>query len=563
MVEIFWDNGLKTPIITDSHNNHLKRDSNLKYMAKDIRPVFLQEKYLLYLIIPEVGLEVLNKSVWFSSSNSYFIDGIKLKESIYKRFLECDLYNVSKEMNKFKPNVDLLKIEKKILSNFTKANFERYNYLLNSTDTDNEGFPIGAYHFIREIKKDNPNRVLAVSFSGGKDSTVISSLVRNALSSDQIIHVNTDTTIEFDTTIEYINRMKIENPEIPFIIERKADESNVNDFFELSKKIGPPSRVKTWCCSIFKTGPMGDSFAQMDEKWLMFYGIRRSESSSRSKYKRVSKSPKLEMQKVASPIIDWIDIDVWLYILTEEVDFNLAYRRGYSRVGCWCCPNNSLWSDILTSIYDNKKYMKWHNFLVDFATKIGKPDPLVYVATGKWKARQGGAGIDDDITKFAIVNQDVIDRYTRDFYLEKSITIGKLAEFFKPFGNIEFNIGVVRGEEFLVLSKELDEIMKISVISNRKLRVLILNKNLKDFFHITNIQNSIWSYIEDQLRKFQICIFCQACKSTCPVGAIQVNNDKYFIDSNLCINCLKCVKHFPKGCLIASALVIKKRDTNE
>ncbi len=560
MVEIFWDSELNTPIIIDSQDSNTKAKETVKYMAKDIRPVFLEEKYLLFKIIPEITEHVLFKSVWFSSSNTYFLDGIKLNESIYKRFLECDLFDISREVNQFKPTPEMYENEKENLSKFFKANHSRYQYLLNSTDLDSEGYPIGAYPFVRETVINNKDREVAVSFSGGKDSTVISSLVRSALSTDQVIHVNTDTTIEFETTLEYIDRIKSDYPEIPFIIERKADESNVNNFFDLCKKIGPPSRVKKWCCSVFKTGPMGDSFAQMDENWLMFYGIRRSESSSRSKYKRISKSPKLEMQIVASPIIDWLDIDVWLYLLTEEIDFNLAYRRGFSRVGCWCCPNNSLWSDILTSIYDNDKYMKWYNFLVNFAKSIGKPDPLVYVATGKWKARQGGAGIDDDITKFAIIKNEKIDTRIRDFFLEKSIELDNLAEFFKPFGNIEFNIGVVKNKEFLVLDRNQEEIMRVSKESDNTLRIYILNKNLGSIFHIVNIQNSIWSYIEDQLRKYQICIYCQACKSACPVGAIQITNDSYTIDSNICINCLKCVKHFPKGCLIASALVIKKRD---
>ena len=560
MIEIFWDQELKTPIIVNDKDTTTLSKINTKYMAKDLRPVFIEEKYLLSQIIPEISEDVLFKSVWFSSSNSYFIDGVKLTESIYKRFIDCDLFELSRKVNSFKPTQEMYDKEKEIIRTFIKSNIERYNYLLNSTDLDSENYPVGAYPFIRETVKNNKNRVEAVSFSGGKDSTAISSLVRNALSTDQVIHINTDTTIEFGTTIEYIDRLKKDNPEIPFMIERKADDSNVSDFFELSKKIGPPSRVKTWCCSIFKTGPMGDSFAQMDENWLMFYGIRRSESSSRSKYKRISRSPKLEMQIVASPIIDWLDIDVWLYILTENIDFNLAYRRGFSRVGCWCCPNNSLWSDILTSIYDNEKYMKWHNFLVDFAKSIGKSDPLVYVATGKWKARQGGYGIDEDITKYAIVEHKKIDSRNQEFILEKVIKIKELAEYFKPFGNIEFNIGVVKDRAFLVLSKELEEIMKVTIQSDKTLLISILNRDLGKIFHITNIQHSIWSYVEDQLRKYQICIYCQACKSACPVGAIQISNDSYVIDSNICINCLKCIKHFTKGCLIASALVIKKEN---
>lgn len=560
MIKVFWDEILETPIIIDHKDSRVNVDKNLRYIGTDLRPVFIEEKYLLYKIIPEVTEEVLNKAVWYSSANAYFIDGIKLNESVYQRFLDCDLFNLSKDVREFIPTEEMYNTEKYIINTFIKANLTRYNFLLNSTDLDGEGYPIGAYHFIREAIKEHENRVVAVSFSGGKDSTVISSLVRNALSTDQIIHLYSDTTIEFETTHEYMERLKTDSPEIPFLIERKADESNVSNFFDLCKKIGPPSRVKSWCCSIFKTGPMGDAFAQMDEKWLMFYGIRRSESSSRKKYKRISESPKLEMQLVASPVIDWLDIDVWLYILTERLDFNIAYRRGFSRVGCWCCPNNSLWSDILTSIYDNEKYMQWHNFLIDFAKSIGKPDPLVYVAEGKWKARQGGHGLDDDITKYTIVKQEKIDVRNREYYLEKKIVLKELVEYFKPFGRIELNIGVVKDQEFSVLSKDIEEIIRVKIVDDKKLLVSVMNIDLSKLYPINSINSSIWSYIEDQLRKYQICIYCQACKSACPVGAIQILGETYIIDSSKCVNCLKCVKHFPKGCLIASALIIKKRD---
>lgn len=90
---------------------------------------------------------------------------------------------------------------------------------------------------------------------------------------------------------------------------------------------------------------------------MSFQGIRHSESVSRSKYERESESPKISKQTVASPIIDWIDYDVWLYILTTGIDFNEAYRLGWTRVGCWCCPNNgaglNFWQKFIcmTSIY--------------------------------------------------------------------------------------------------------------------------------------------------------------------------------------------------------------------
>lgn len=52
-----------------------------------------------------------------------------------------------------------------------------------------------------------------------------------------------------------------------------------------------------------------------------------------NKYNRIeddAESVKIQQQTVASPIFFWKDIDIWLYMLAEEVDFNAAYRLGYS-----------------------------------------------------------------------------------------------------------------------------------------------------------------------------------------------------------------------------------------
>ena len=37
-------------------------------------------------------------------------------------------------------------------------------------------------------------------------------------------------------------------------------------------------------------------------------------------------------------------------IFSEKVDFNEAYRLGYDRVGCWCCPNNNQRAQFLSKI---------------------------------------------------------------------------------------------------------------------------------------------------------------------------------------------------------------------
>lgn len=98
-----------------------------------------------------------------------------------------------------------------------------------------------------------------------------------------------------------------------------------------------------WCCSMFKTGPITRVLTRYyrDKSILTFYGIRKCESASRSKYNRVedgAESVKIQKQKVASPIFYWADIDIWLYILGEKIDFNDAYRLGYDRIGCIVRP---------------------------------------------------------------------------------------------------------------------------------------------------------------------------------------------------------------------------------
>ena len=98
-----------------------------------------------------------------------------------------------------------------------------------------------------------------------------------------------------------------------------------------------------WCVgrTIFKTGFISkriDSTFKNKKNVRTYYGIRRNESKSRRSYSREDDSPKISKQKVSSPIIDWIDYDIWLYILSSGIDFNDAYRKGYTHVGCIVRP---------------------------------------------------------------------------------------------------------------------------------------------------------------------------------------------------------------------------------
>ena len=49
--------------------------------------------------------------------------------------------------------------------------------------------------------------------------------------------------------------------------------------------------------------------------------------------------------------------------------FNEAYRLGYDRVGCWCCPNNNQRAQFLSRIYMPEQSKKWRDFLIRFAKR--------------------------------------------------------------------------------------------------------------------------------------------------------------------------------------------------
>jgi phosphoadenosine phosphosulfate reductase len=547
---IYWDIEKNVPkILKDSENKNSIEEKKYRYVATDLRPVFVEEKHLLLNMFPEIFDEdIYDSSIWATKLNRYIIDGKVMNIKVNSRAKEImnsgNLDIFRKKVIEFKFPNEVSKFEKNIFKKFIEVNRNHFNDLIKSEEKDEEGYYIGAYPFIRTAFENYSNRLHLVSFSGGKDSTVVSHLVRKALNNPSILHIFGDTTLELPKTYEYVEKFKEENVMTPFLDEKNEE----NNFFEICEEIGPPSRVKSWCCSIFKTGPMGTTLSNFDEYVLTFLGIRRPESSSRSKYKRISQSPKIIKQNVALPMVDWLDIDVWLYLLTEDVAFNYSYRQGFTRVGCWVCPHNSDWSTFLSSVYNSKEYDKWYDFLINFAKQIGKEDYKDYIGDGYWKARQGGAGLEKSRNVILETKECVNEENSKNYILSKNID-SDFYQLFKPFGKLKNSSKGKIEELYIISKKDNSSIFKLMFkFGSNELKVAVINSN----------DRYILNKIEKQLNKFNSCMYCLACNSACPVGAISVSNKKYFIDKEKCINCLKCIDKFDSGCLITSALKIKK-----
>ena len=378
-VEVYWCDSCKIPII----NTIIQADKGCcpvcggktEYLSADLRPVFPEERLLVELLLEKEPNSLVNESLW-ASNNRYYINGksIAMPNSKY----ECaNINSIIEKLHSFSA-ANSYDGFNKYIQLFTLANRSRLEYLKDE-----------AFQFIKKAASKFPAENIVVSFSGGKDSTVSADLAVKALSDPSIVHIYGDTTLEFPSTTEYAERFRKNHPNAIFQIAKNDEQ----DFYDVCEDIGPPARMMRWCCSMFKTGPITRVINSLydSQQILTFYGIRKAESVSRSKYNRIEDSAdavKIKQQTVASPIFFWKDIDIWLYILSEKIDFNDAYRLGYDRVGCWCCPNNNQRAQFLSRIYMPEKSTKWRDFLISFAAKIGKPDPEVYVDEGKWKARK-------------------------------------------------------------------------------------------------------------------------------------------------------------------------------
>lgn len=520
-----------------------------EYIATDLRPVFPEERLLLSLVKSKDPFYYQNKSVWYGS-NSYIVDGKKEKISIstINKWSLSKIRELKAEYDKHSTKIEYDSFNKNI-SKFVQANKDRYNYLTEE-----------AVSFIQEYRNRFSIEDMMVSFSGGKDSTVTSHLVNRALGTNKVLHVFGDTTLEFPYTLDYKKRFN-RNPESlgVRVLTAKNREKNFEDLCEV---VGPPSRVMRWCCTVFKTGAIQKtiSTAFKDKTSILsFQGIRHSESASRSKYERESESPKISKQTVASPIIEWIDFDVWLYILTTNIDFNYAYRLGYTRVGCWCCPNNGAWSEFLSKVHMYDQYCHWREQLVSFAQRIGKPDPEVYVDEGGWKARQGGNGLEAAQKSIVSFEPCATDENAFNYILQRPIT-EELYELFKPFGYINKELGNKRLGEVFVLSKTGKVVLVLQGrIGSTKLKVTIKNIHIAGAKTLATAEGKI----QCQLTKYQMCLGCKACESVCKHDAITVKDDgsgniKYEIDDNRCVRCTECVGHFDAGCYMRKVLGIKR-----
>jgi len=190
-IEVYWCDSCKIPVIKQVNDVH-KEDCTccgrkMRYLAKDIRPVFPEERLLMELLMKKEPNTFVKSSVWASTGSRYYIDG-KSKSIPGKVYAESDTEQLAKVIAKY-AETNTYEYFNVYIDRFVEANRDRLHFLIDE-----------ATEFIREAAAKYKEENCIISFSGGKDSTVTADVVTKALSDPSLVHIFGNTTLEFPTT---------------------------------------------------------------------------------------------------------------------------------------------------------------------------------------------------------------------------------------------------------------------------------------------------------------------------------------------------------------------------
>lgn len=261
-----------------------------------------------------------------------------------------------------------------------------------------------------------------IGYSGGKDSTATLQLVWLALqelSESQLkktVHIiNTDTLVESPVVAKWAQQSlkKMEDAaqcqNLPFVPHRLTPEYNNTFWVNLIGRGYPFPRKKfRWCTDRLKIQPVNkfikEKLAEHGEI-IMVLGTRKAESTNRAKTmayyekKRVrellSPNPTLVNELVFSPLAEWTDDDVWIFLMqyknpwgysnqelltlykgaTPDNECPLMVEKdlpscGRSRFGCWVCTMVEQ-DKSMEAMISNDDEKAWMTPLLEFRNKFG------------------------------------------------------------------------------------------------------------------------------------------------------------------------------------------------
>ena len=266
------------------------------------------------------------------------------------------------------------------------------------------------------LRDDHP---WVIGYSGGKDSTVITQLTWMALDAlpeskrkKAVYVITTDTLVENPIVANWVESsletMKVSAKEQGLNIKPRLIKPALKDRFWvnlLGRGYPAPRRGFRWCTDRLKIRPTNEFIKKAVNKFgevVLILGVRSDESADRAKNikkyamegSKRSKHTSLVNCFVYSPISDWSNEDVWMFLQKYENSWNYSNEEllnlyqgatednecpvvvdtstqscGSSRFGCWVCTLVTQ-DKSMTAMIQNDQDKEWMTPLLKFREEI-------------------------------------------------------------------------------------------------------------------------------------------------------------------------------------------------
>jgi len=209
-----------------------------------------------------------------------------------------------------------------------------------------------------------------VSFSGGRDSTVLLHLVRSIFPEVPAVFINTG--LEYPEIIEFVKntenvtwirpkmsfRQVLEKYGYPVVSKEQSKfiydirntkseklmklrmEGNVSGVGRLYTKylylVDAPFKISDKCCDALKKRPAHIYEKETGRK--AFLGTRTEESKLRERmYLTYGCNLYTSKRPISTPLSFWTEQDIKIYLFKYRVPYSRIYDMGYDRTGCMFC----------------------------------------------------------------------------------------------------------------------------------------------------------------------------------------------------------------------------------
>lgn len=172
----------------------------------------------------------------------------------------------------------------------------------------------------------------AVGWTGGKDSTVVLALWRRvlAVACPQVAArvLNVDTGCKFPEVLAFRDQLAREWAlELHIVCP------------EIDLKRYPLAVDPVRCCADLKVQPVNAAIKRLCLPALLT-GVRADENPDRSLRPWLEAYTDPEHVR-AAPLLEWTEMDIWTFLVREDIPWCGLYDQGYRSLGCMPCTQKS------------------------------------------------------------------------------------------------------------------------------------------------------------------------------------------------------------------------------